>query len=102
MRPIKGAKPLSEALDELGVRWDTVGGKRTGRVSLPAERAETSAEVETLISLPPSRYVSRPESRFALGWARSLFLACLFALALRYCAWCYSIAVELAHHAKLS
>ena len=101
MRPIKGAKPLSEALDELGVRWDTVGGKRTGRVSLPAEKEEQTAEVETLISLPPSRYVS-PESRFALGWCRSLFLACLFALALRYCAWCYSIAVELAHHAKLS
>ena len=99
MRPIKGAKPLSEALDELGVRWDTVGGKKVGRVSLPAERAETSAEVETL---PPSRYVSRPENRFALGWARSLFLACLFALALRYCAWCYSIAVELVHRAKLS
>lgn len=95
MRPVRG---LDKVLGDLGVQWDTVGGKRVGRgrVSVAATGPEASPTRPRDTLLP----VARPEERFALGWARALFLACLAGLAFRYCAWCYDAGMAWIRHGR--
>lgn len=101
-----GDKAARQMLNEMGIEWRRPPGRQAKPppittepgpfldahiVSEPSTHAQIlairEAYMRPLDTLLPVR---RPEDRFALGWARSLFLACLAGLAFRYFAYCYA------------